>query len=55
MQAQTVTATLTRLYPNSTYHFRVVATNAAGTAFGEDRTFKTKPKPKPKPKKKTKP
>ena len=54
MQAQTVTASLTRLYANSTYHFRVVAKNAAGTAFGDDVTFKTKPKPKPKPKKKAK-
>ncbi len=32
---------LTGLQPGSTYHYRVVATNASGTTEGEDRTFKT--------------
>jgi hypothetical protein len=53
MQPQTVSATLGRLYAGTTYHFRIVAKNTAGTALGDDRTFKTKPKPKPKPKKPT--
>ena len=32
---------LTGLTPGTTYHFRVVATNAAGTTTGDDTTFKT--------------
>ncbi|MCY3776364.1 MAG: hypothetical protein OXH11_10300, partial [Candidatus Aminicenantes bacterium] len=28
-----------RLTPGTTYHYRLVATNAAGTAYGEDRTY----------------
>jgi subtilisin-like proprotein convertase family protein len=34
------------LQPSTTYHYRVMATNSAGTTFGADRTFKTAP-PKP--------
>jgi hypothetical protein len=30
---------LTRLKPGTTYHYRLVATNASGTSFGSDRTF----------------
>ena len=37
-----VTANLTDLSPNTTYHFRIVATNSeGGTSFGADQTFKT--------------
>ncbi len=38
-----VSAAITGLNPNSTYHFRVVATNAGGTREGSDQTFKTLP------------
>jgi hypothetical protein len=34
-------ATLTGLSGKTTYHYRLVATNSAGTTFGADRTFKT--------------
>jgi|GEM_PF-2897091 len=34
-----VSYALTNLTPNTTYHFRVVAVNAGGTAVGEDKTF----------------
>ncbi len=34
-----VTAIITGLITNTTYHFRVTATNASGTVYGEDRTF----------------
>jgi hypothetical protein len=40
-KAVTVTATTTGLTPNRTYHYRIVATNADGTAEGGDSTFKT--------------
>ncbi|HWM64342.1 MAG TPA: hypothetical protein VNP96_10190 [Solirubrobacterales bacterium] len=33
------------LTPGTTYHFRVAATNDEGTAYGEDKTFTTKPGP----------
>src|SRR4029450_8518564 len=36
-----VSRSLTRLKPRTTYHFRLVATNAAGTIVGSDRTFTT--------------
>lgn len=36
-----VTAQLTGLLSGTTYHFRVVATNAGGTSYGEDLTFTT--------------
>jgi hypothetical protein len=32
---------LTRLRPGTTYHYRIVATNATGTAYGADQTFTT--------------
>ena len=34
-------ASITGLASNTTYHFRVVATNAAGTSYSKGRTFKT--------------
>jgi len=39
--AKTVSATLTGLAPSTTYHFRLVAVNASGTATGADLTFIT--------------
>jgi len=33
------------LISNTEYHFRAFATNAAGTGYGSDRSFTTKPKP----------
>ena len=41
------TATITRLIPGTTYHFRVVAANASGLAVGADHTFKTTGHPPP--------
>ena len=38
---QPVSAQLTGLRPNRTYHYRVVATNALGTVAGEDRIFQS--------------
>lgn len=40
---QTVAATLTGLAPATTYHYRVVAHNFGGPAFGSDQTFTTAP------------
>jgi hypothetical protein len=40
-QAHAVTASLTGLTKNTTYHFRVVATNAGGAVRGADLIFKT--------------
>ena len=47
MQSQTgntyrnITANVGALTAHTTYHFRIVATNSAGTRFGPDRTFTT--------------
>ena len=47
MQTQTgntyrnIAANISGLTPNTVYHFRIVATNSAGTRFGGDRTFTT--------------
>jgi hypothetical protein len=38
-----VSVALSGLQPRTTYHFRVVASNSAGTTFGEDQTFTTLP------------
>jgi hypothetical protein len=38
---QNVTANISGLTANTTYHFRAVATNNAGTRYGSDRTFTT--------------
>jgi len=38
---QAVSANITGLTPNTTYHFRIVGTNSGGTHFGNDRTFTT--------------
>jgi hypothetical protein len=46
----TVTASVTGLDPNATYHVRLVADNSAGTTFGPDvafNTLKTAPPPPP--------
>lgn len=42
----TVKRTLTGLTVDTTYHYRLVATNAAGTSRGSDRTFRTVANPK---------
>ena len=39
--AHAVAASLTGLVPNALYHVRLVATNSAGTTFGQDMTFTT--------------
>jgi hypothetical protein len=47
MQSQTgnmyrnIAANISNLFSENTYHFRIVATNAAGTRLGSDRTFRT--------------
>jgi phosphodiesterase/alkaline phosphatase D-like protein len=38
---QNVSANITGLSPNTTYHFRLVGTNNGGTRFGNDRIFTT--------------
>ena len=39
-----VSAVLTNLRPNTTYHYRLVASNSDGTSTGSDRTFRTLPR-----------
>ena len=47
MQSQTgnsfrnIAANIGGLATNTTYHFRIVATNNVGTRYGNDRTFTT--------------
>jgi phosphodiesterase/alkaline phosphatase D-like protein len=43
--AKTVAGAAEPLKANTTYHFRIVATNAGGTSKGSDETFKTLPNP----------
>src|SRR6266404_7978271 len=38
---QSISANVSGLTANTTYHFRLVATNSAGTRYGVDRTFTT--------------
>jgi hypothetical protein len=38
---QNVTANISGLSAHTTYHFRIVASNASGTRYGGDRTFTT--------------
>jgi hypothetical protein len=45
-----VSATLTGLTPNTTYHFGITIGSADGTAVGSDATFKTAPTPVTAPK-----
>jgi hypothetical protein len=40
-----VEVTVHDLTPDTTYHFRIVATNSYGTTFGTDQTFTTGPEP----------
>src|SRR5438046_2259631 len=40
---QNVAANISGLSASTTYHFRIVATNTAGTRYGGDRTFRTTP------------
>ena len=40
-----VSASLTGLSANTTYHLRIIATNEGGTSLGVDETFKTLPNP----------
>ena len=42
-----VSASVSGLVSNALYHVRLVATNSAGTTFGPDTTFTTKPAPPP--------
>lgn len=37
----TVDTLIQRMKPNTLYHYRLVATDAAGTSYGADRTFRT--------------
>ena len=46
-KAIAVRTTVTQLTPGTTYHYRLVATNASGTALGADRTFRTAGHPPP--------
>jgi hypothetical protein len=38
---QNVAANISGLAASTTYHFRIVATNSAGTRYGSDKTFHT--------------
>jgi len=38
---QTFSQAITGLSPNTTYHYRAIATNSVGTAYGSDQTFTT--------------
>ncbi|HJW38248.1 MAG TPA: hypothetical protein VJ420_06515, partial [Candidatus Udaeobacter sp.] len=38
---QSVSANISGLNGSTTYHFRIVATNSAGTTYGSDKTFRT--------------
>ncbi len=40
-----VSASIEGLTKQTTYHFRIVATNSTGTSYGSDQTFATGPKP----------
>ena len=40
---QNIAANISGLTASTTYHFRIVATNTAGTRYGGDRTFRTTP------------
>ena len=42
---QNISAQLASLTPNTTYHYRTVATSSAGTSYGPDQTFTTAPLP----------
>ena len=44
-----VGSTITGLEPNTTYHLRITAENAAGVSYGVDQTFDTLPTPSPPP------
>ena len=46
-KAVSVSTTAASLIPGTTYHYRLVATNRAGTTVGADRTFKTTGNPPP--------
>lgn len=46
-KALAVSTTARDLIPGTTYHYRLVATNAAGTTLGADRTFTTTGNPPP--------
>lgn len=41
--AHAVNAVISTLQPETTYHYRVIATNAVGTTYGPDQTFATEP------------
>ena len=43
--AQPVSVTVLNLQPGTTYHYRLVATNAGGTSYGPDKTFTTEEYP----------